>query len=471
MAKLDDAFDGYNTLQIGYTGTGTQSNYAYDKNGASTVLETNNRQYDFPVEIFGDLQVSRKVFVPENDTFSRWLNIVTNTGAASEVVTLSIANNLGSDNNTVIVSSSSGDNVADLSDLWVTTFQNYVAPAKTSTDPRLGHVLQGVNPPVGLSQIVFADGSDKPAWGYQFTLAPGQTGIVMNFVTCQGTKAAAAAQADALAHLQGHALDFLSSIEKAELLNFAPPTVPNVVGMSQLTAGNTLIGANYVVGTVTEAYSYTVAAGNVISQTPSAGEDLPFGSAVALVVSKGPEPITGSMVINSNAPTTNSTQVTLTLTWSSGVTRMRFSDDGAHWSLWEPVSATRPYTLPAGDGNKTVRVQYLDRGANRSNPFSDYIRLAATPPTGTIVINSGAAVTTSASVMLGLTWADLTGGGVTSMRFSDNGYAWSAWEPVAATRPYTLPGPNGYHTVRVQYLDRAGNYSAAVNDYIRLAMP
>jgi hypothetical protein len=57
------------------------------------------------------------------------------------------------------------------------------------------------------------------------------------------------------------------------------------------------------------------------------------------------------------------------------------------------------------------------------------------------------------------------------MRFSDDGAHWTAWEPTAATRAYTLPLPNGYHTVRVQYRDAAGNVSAASNDYIKLAMP
>jgi hypothetical protein len=263
---------------------------------------------------------------------------------------------------------------------------------------------------------------------------------------------------------------FGSAVDLVVSSGLCSVTVPDVVGLAQTAASTTLIGENLIVGTVTEEYSCTVTSGNVIRQTPSAGEEVPFGSAVALDVSKGPEPITGSIVINSNAATTKRAQATLTLTWSSGVVRMRFSDNGTTWSAWEPLQAKIAHTLPGADGYKTVRVQYLDRGANRSSVFSDYIRLAATPPTGTIIINDGAALTTSASVTLGLTWAD-AGAGVTRMRFSDNGYAWSAWEPVSATRAYTLPGPNGYNSVRVQYLNRAGNYSAVVNDYIRLALP
>ncbi len=181
---------------------------------------------------------------------------------------------------------------------------------------------------------------------------------------------------------------------------------------------------------------------------------------------------TGTVVINSNRSATNSPDVMLTLAWSdgagSGVARMRFSDDGAHWTVWEAPAATRAYTLPAGDGHKTVRVQYLDRANNRSSVFSDFIRLDTTPPTGGIVINAGALTTTSQNVTLGMTWSDGAGVGVTRMRFSDNGWTWTPWMPPAAKQAHTLPAGAGYHTVRVQYLDGANNYSAVFHDYIKL---
>ncbi len=187
-------------------------------------------------------------------------------------------------------------------------------------------------------------------------------------------------------------------------------------------------------------------------------------------------PPTGTVVINNNRSATNTPNVTLALTWNdgaggSGAVRMRFSDDGSHWTAWGPLAATRAYALPAGDGHKTVRVQYLDLANNRSATFSDYILLDTTLPTGSIIINNGASTTTTQSVTLGLSWSDGTGSGVTRMRFSDNGSTWTYWMPPTATSAHTLPLPNGYHTVRVQYLDGAGNYSAVCSDYIKLQMP
>ena len=186
-------------------------------------------------------------------------------------------------------------------------------------------------------------------------------------------------------------------------------------------------------------------------------------------------PITGSILINNNRPVTNNPVVTLALAWAGGdgggMARMRFSDDGSHWTTWEPVAATRSHTLPRGDGRKTVRVQYQDKLSKRSAVFSDYILLDTTAPTGTIIINGGAATTKTRSITLGLTWADGTGAGVTRMRFSDDGTHWSYWTSPEASHKYTLPAGLGYHTVRVQYLDGANNYSAVYNDYIKLAVP
>ena len=67
-------------------------------------------------------------------------------------------------------------------------------------------------------------------------------------------------------------------------------TVPNVVGLAQATAEANIVTAQLVVGTVTTAYSETVAAGDVISQNPAASSSVAIGSAVDIEVSLGAEP-------------------------------------------------------------------------------------------------------------------------------------------------------------------------------------
>ena len=63
--------------------------------------------------------------------------------------------------------------------------------------------------------------------------------------------------------------------------------VPDMIGMDEATAIATIQTVNLTVGTVTRAYSNTVAAGLIISQTPAAGESVAEGSAVDFVVSLG----------------------------------------------------------------------------------------------------------------------------------------------------------------------------------------
>jgi hypothetical protein len=69
-------------------------------------------------------------------------------------------------------------------------------------------------------------------------------------------------------------------------------SVPNVVSDTQTAAATAITGAGLIVGTVTQAASATVATGDVISETPAAAAGVAKGSAVALVVSTGPQTYT-----------------------------------------------------------------------------------------------------------------------------------------------------------------------------------
>jgi hypothetical protein len=219
---LGDAFDGYNALCLDLNNVGGQCNTAnmgvYNQNGPAS-LECSGRQVVLPLRTMGNFQVRRKVFVPSNDGFARWLNIIKNTSASTQTVRLQTSNNLGSDAGTRIVTTSDGDTTPELTDTWVTTFQNF--SGTTSSDPRLGHILRGPNGVVGLSAINFVNGDDNPFWRYVFTLAPGQTAIIMNFATGQATRAAAATQAASLANLtNANALACMSAVEIGQVLNF-----------------------------------------------------------------------------------------------------------------------------------------------------------------------------------------------------------------------------------------------------------
>jgi len=75
-------------------------------------------------------------------------------------------------------------------------------------------------------------------------------------------------------------------------------TVPIVVGLAQAEAEAAIVAADLTVGTISQAYSSTVAAGNVISQSPATGSSVAEGSTVSLTVSLGPAPVTMVTVPN-----------------------------------------------------------------------------------------------------------------------------------------------------------------------------
>jgi hypothetical protein len=89
-------------------------------------------------------------------------------------------------------------------------------------------------------------------------------------------------------------------------------------------------------------------------------------------------------------------------------------------------------------------------------------------PTGSIIINSGAATTDTMSVTLTLSAADNLSS-VAAMQFSNDNVNWSAWENYAATKSYTLSSGDGLKTVYARFKDSVDNVSMACSDSITLS--
>ncbi len=238
MSTLNDAFDGYGTLCLSTDGGlgpcdtgggkdgGLPGTYVvYNQNGVPTT-ECGGRQVVFNTQTIGSLAVSRKVYVPDNDQFIRFLNVITNNGGAAVSVNLITGNNLGSDSNTTITATDNGNNTAETSDRWVASFQNF--SGTTSSDPRLAHVFFGTGGDVGLASLNFQDGDDNPFWAYSLNLAPGETRSIAIFATGQPTRAAAAAKGAELAGFPANAQACLTAAELVQIANFVtgPPPEP-----------------------------------------------------------------------------------------------------------------------------------------------------------------------------------------------------------------------------------------------------
>jgi hypothetical protein len=221
LAILADAFDGYNALQVSVDGGGATS---YNNLGAATA-DCNGRQIVMPAQSVGGLSVVRKVYVPSNDGFARWANIVSNPTGAPHTVTLTMVSDLGSDAGTLIGTTSSGDAVADVSDNWVTSYEAFAAGS--SRTPRLAHVLQSPGSGVHLSSIDFVNGDDTPVWSYTFSVPASSTVTVLNFVAGLASRSDAALKAAQLAALPPWTRVCLTATEAAGVSNFVPGPLPS----------------------------------------------------------------------------------------------------------------------------------------------------------------------------------------------------------------------------------------------------
>lgn len=176
----------------------------------------------------------------------------------------------------------------------------------------------------------------------------------------------------------------------------------------------------------------------------------------------------GSILINSGAAYTDSTSVTLTLS-ATDADEMRFRNAGdSTWTDWQPYGTTKPWTLPTGDGVKSVEVQFRNTAGDLSPVYADSIVMDTEAPTGSIMINSGAAYATSTSVTLTLSGED-AGSGVSQMRFKNSGDSvWGSWLTYATSRAWTLPSGDGTKSVDVQFRDAMGRESMTYTDSIVL---
>jgi len=92
-------------------------------------------------------------------------------------------------------------------------------------------------------------------------------------------------------------------------------------------------------------------------------------------------------------------------------------------------------------------------------------------PMGIITINSGAATTNTALVVLMLQCYDDAGTGCVRMSLSNDGVNWSSPEAYAFNKAWTLNSGAGTKTVSVMFQDVAGNWSSAYSDTIILEAP
>lgn len=177
-------------------------------------------------------------------------------------------------------------------------------------------------------------------------------------------------------------------------------------------------------------------------------------------------PPTGTIVINGGAPTTRTLAVNLALaaTDDTQVAQMCVTTE-ATCTAFVAYAAAKTYTLPAGDGLRTLRVWYRDSWGNTSAPASATIRVDTIAPTGGVL----SATSSPARINLRWTAAADAGSGLASYRLV--GAVGSTVPATACTTGatlYTGAATSFTHAVnsaamwsyRLCVVDVAGNVSA-----------
>jgi hypothetical protein len=122
------------------------------------------------------------------------------------------------------------------------------------------------------------------------------------------------------------------------------------------------------------------------------------------------------------------------------------------------VTITGNTTLPTlPDGCHYLVIYANDTFGNMKASPTQHFTVDTTAPTGSIMINDGAASTISLQVTLTLSAEDATSG-VAQMRFFEA--VWAEWEEYATSKLWEFKAGGGYMTVYVQFMDNAGLVSA-----------
>jgi parallel beta-helix repeat protein len=197
----------------------------------------------------------------------------------------------------------------------------------------------------------------------------------------------------------------------------------------------------------------------------SGKEESPHNILTGIKLDKTPP--SGSIIINNDDANTTTQSVTLNL-WASdatsGVSQMRFSNDGTNWTSWEAYATSKAWNLSLGEDTKTVYAQYKDVAGLVSSAYNDTITLLDVHSPTTIISLSGVEgenewFTSNVNVTL-IATDDISG--VEKTEYSFDNATWNTY-----TTPFTITN-QGTTTIYYKSTDKAGNVETTKTQTIKI---
>jgi len=201
-------------------------------NGAPTAqVEQNRRQFIVQQAGIAGLAVTRKIFVPADGYFSRYLEVLSNSTASPITVDVRVTSTMKAPNAQRAVATSSGDAIVSVADpanpdRWVVANDTQTSdPNLVSAAPALAFVFDGDGGARRVDTLTFtpdAVGQLVEQWS-SVTIPAGGQAAFMHFVVMQMDGASATASAARLVTLPQEALGGLTASDIATIQNFAVP--------------------------------------------------------------------------------------------------------------------------------------------------------------------------------------------------------------------------------------------------------
>jgi len=177
-------------------------------------LEENGREIVIGPDNRDAFSITRKIYVPEDQGYARFLEIVTNNGDVRKSYQFDVETNFTYDY-TGVEGTGSGDKYISNDDSWL-VLQNRYFPK-----PILSHVISGSDDAVKINITKI----DYVGYSYKLDLDPGETQIVMHFASQNVDVPSALAKAQSLESLGLNSLKGMSAEEIDAIVNFSiyPP--------------------------------------------------------------------------------------------------------------------------------------------------------------------------------------------------------------------------------------------------------